>query len=972
MADFTRQTLTFDLVGIDLARPVDQLPPGFYRIAENVRPYGTGQAQGRQGITQVSLTGTTGDPVHSIVSFDDPIPDPTRFPDSFQPRFRIMGTGTTILGAGNTYDPNAFIPMNDGVNIPDTPFSGKPLTFALTDSDFSPRPWCYIGDFNQMRKVNSNAFSFHMGIAPPNFAPTAAIDAANPDGPDVGASPNPYIYAWRARADYDLNTGCVSNLGPAIRMVNGLSPSSSAGAPIPPSNILVTLAAAHPDPSARYMDLFRWGGSLPTWLYIGTVSNTAGNTVLDTFNDIAIASNEQADLDDNQPFLSVDTGKWGHCSITPLGAGLGCTMTVLDGDVLKPWNAQDAPYYPAGTQVSISGTVFTFYRSPDSATSVELLEDGGPDTGLIFTISAPELCHQPVPCIWGPFGGGLTGIFLFACGDPLNPGSIYWTKGNHPESHPGANTLEITSGAEPMMNGTLYDGNPYVFSTKRMFTLYPTLGQISDFTALEIPNSKGLFARWGMCVTPIGIAFVAKDGIYLSSGGPPTSLTDDHLYPIFPHEGIEPSAFSNVDGNADSPFSPPDFTQPDTFRLAFGDGFLYFDYIDQSGTYRTLVYNLLDKQPGWVSRDTYSPQVISRYFENVHSDADPTKSWSQVLMGGLDGNIWKYGGDTDGAGAAIAGHLRTGAWDDKDQRPRKFWGDIEIDLDALCDTFDVEIGFDNYSYFSQVTLTGTNITGRRRVTCDINAGLGQYAYNIGLDITWSVTSGQPLLYWWIPTVIPKPELTALRTTDWDDDGYQGAKFVQGFILRADTLNQTRQIQVLSDGGVLQQTFSMLHPNEQEIAYWFTTPFITHLLRFLPADAKFWRYFKPRWIWNPAPELAGVWTTQETTHDLEGYFFHRDFLPALVSTGPVNLRVTVNGNPGSPFNYTIPSTGGLFLKQYMALQAMKAREVQYSLTGDPFRMFVKDSEVRVKQWGSTGPFLSAKPFGDVSRESGAKI
>jgi hypothetical protein len=165
---------------------------------------------------------------------------------------------------------------------------------------------------------------------------------------------------------------------------------------------------------------------------------------------------------------------------------------------------------------------------------------------------------------------------------------------------------------------------------------------------------------------------------------------------------------------------------------------------------------------------------------------------------------------------------------------------------------------------------------------------------------------------------------------------------------------------------------MLHPNEQEIAYWFTTPFITHLLRFLPKDALFWRYFKPRWIWNPAPELAGVWTTQETTHDLEGYFFHRDFLPALMSTGPVNMRVTVNGNPQSPFDYTIPSTGGLFLKPYLPLQAMKAREVQYSLTGDPFRLFVKDSEVRVKQWGSTGPFLSAKPWGDLSRESGAKI
>lgn len=963
MADFERNAQLFDVRGICLSKPVDRLAPNEYRLLDNVRPYGEGRLQGRQGITLVSLSGTTGDPAHSVFSFEDPIPSPTQFPGAFIRRVRLLGSGTELLAARDATDPVAFAPVTYN---PDG-YSGRPMTFAVASSQYSQRPWAFVGDFNKLVKVNSAVQAWQTGVAPPNFAPTIALGAVNPDGPNVGDSPNPYIYAFRARTDPLVVTGAVSNLGPAVRMVNGLSPAGQ--------NIEITLPQAHPDPQVGYIDVFRWGGSLPVWLYIGTTPNIAANVITDSFPDSAIANGQQAELNDNQPFLSVDIGQQGTATITALGPGLGALMTITAGDLLRPYDAAGTdPYYLAGNQVSIGGQLFTFYRSPDTTTTVELLEDpvGAPFSDF-FLIPNPEMARQALPCIWGPFGGGLTGTFIFACGDALRPGAIYWTKGNNPESHPGTNVLDITSGSEPLMNGCLYNGNCYVFSTRRCWSMYPTLGQVSDFSAIEIPNSKGIFARWGICVTPYGICFVSKDGIYLTTGGEPVSLTDRDLYPLFPQESQgDDSGFPEIDGLEGVTFNPPDFDEPDSFRLAYGDGFLYFTYLDTGGVYRTLVYGFEQREPGWVSRDTYTPEVTLQFYENFH-DETAGSSWAKVLMGSLDGRVFEIGGNADNE-AAIAGHIRTGSYDTGDPRPRKLWGDVELDLDATCDTLDVKAGFDNFSYLSTLSATGTNITGRRRLLSDINAGLGQYAYNLGMDISWSVIDSQPVLYFWTPTHVHKVELTATRVTDWDDAGYPGSKFVQGFTLRADTLNVTRQIAVLSDGGVIQQVFSVLHPNEQEVTYWFTTPFISSLLRLAPQDAQFWRMLGVTWIWEPSPNLAAVWTTQNTTHDLPGYFSHRDFLPALISfNDPVILTCTINGDANSPYSYTIPAGLGLYRKFYLPLQPMKGREVQYSLTSIcPFRLFLKDCEVRVKAWGQGGPYVSKRPFGDISREIGARI
>jgi hypothetical protein len=969
MADYQRQTFPFACRGINLSAPVDRLPPTDYRCLDNVRPYGTNRIQGRQGTTQVNAgTVPGGSKVHSLYSWNDSIPSPSSQPGAFSVCTRLAGIDTDLSGAVDPTNPASF-------EIIDTGFSGNPLSFVISESQFSSRPFCIVGDSSKMRKISSAIeLPRQVGVAPPNFAPTTAFFGTGPGpiGPDIASSPYGYVYRLRARVSSVLNSGCISALGPAVRDLNALSPSSANATG--PRFIWVTIPQAHPDPQVTLLDIFRWGGSLPVWKYIGTVSNTAGSTLLDIFSDLDIASNEEVDptvAEDNQPFTSVDQTRRGTCTVTPIGTGLGATVTITSGDQFRAYNATgDNPFDLAGNQISLDGTLFTFYRSPDTATTVEILEDyQNPTTNVDFTVTLPEIMHQPLPCLWGPFGGGSSGVFVFAVGDALRPGAVYWTKGNHPESHPSSNVLDITSSAEPLMNGCIYSGNPYVFSTRRMFSLYPTLGQVTDFIALEVPNSIGLFAKWGLCVTPFGIVFIAKDGLYLFAGGAPVSLTNEDLYPIFRHEGFTDAALDLIDGlnGITGGFSAPDWSQPDLMKLAYGDGFLYWDYTDESSTPRTLVGQFdtsAGRFTGWISRDTHTPSVLTHYWERYEQGAKHGKT----LMGTASSTILEYGGTAD-VGTAIVGRIRTGAFDTGDTRPRKRWGDVWLYLDSQCDVLDLKAGFDNFLLLSALATTGLNLTGERPLIGDVNDGLGQYARNLGLDISWSVQDGTPIFYNWVPTWIPKPELIALRATDWDDLGYPGAKFVQGFKLKADTLGVARTVEVLDDFNVAHAFTPALvnHPREQTIAYSFNTPFISHLVRLHPTDANFMRIEGVEWIFNPAPELVTTYTTQETTLDFEGWFSHRDIYLPVMSTATVTLTVIVNGNPASPFTYTFASTGGLYKKLYQILQPMKALEVQYSFTSSAgFRLFSRDLEIRVRQWSSTGPFLMKRPAGEVSR------
>jgi hypothetical protein len=969
-----RDPQPFACRGINLSAPVDRLGPGKYRALENVRPYGEQQILGRPSIMPAD-TYAAANPVHSIKLLNDPIPRPNQFPSAFNAQVLFKGDGAELRSG-------VYLSGNPPLvnNLVDNGFSGNPLALLAFKPSFGPRPWLIIGDSNKMRITSSNTQPFQYGVAPPNDPPTAALGAANPNGPQI-VSPNPpYVYRYRGRKAGDIQTGEYGNAGPSMRTVDG------SGNPLGVSpnlqNVVVTIVTAHPDPSVVYLDVFRFGGTLTNWVYVGSCSNVAGATVTDTFNDAVAANQPLLEFDDFQPWPTFDQGLFGTCTITPQAGG-GAILNITSSARFKWYNSSnlDQPYYGYGNAILIGGQAYTFYRAPVSATQVELVENVAGGTSGNFLMPSPEIWHQPLAFMWGPYGGGESGTFFFGVGDQYRLGALHWTKGNRPECAPDANVLDITQPSEPLQNGCMYGGNPYVFSSERCFQIYPTFGSATDFIAIEVPNSKGLYMRWAIAVGPLGIYFRARDGIYMTNGGAPVSLTDDDLYSIFPHEaGLNEGQPFVADGQGATPysvggaFSPPDDTKETAQRLCYADGFLYYDYIDQGGTQRTLVLNTVTG--GWISRDTYTPPITMHYAGEGGDSLVTGEGIHECYMGASNGLAYQYSANVTDNGAGIFGHIRTIAVSAKDPRPRKLWGDVWLDYDSQCETLDIDLGFDNYNYFSVETQAGTNLNGRRQSIVDINNGEGQYAMNVGVDVSWTTSIGRPAFFTWDPSYEPMPELTILRASNWTDDGYPGAKFFQGFYVEGDSLAIARTLQVqLDGGGIVAQTFSYTAANRQEQPFSFASPFISRLVRILPADANMWRLFKIRWIWEPAPDLALSWITQPTTHDFTEFFHHRDAYLALVAGTAVNLKVT-RYDDGAVFSYSFPATtqGAVFQqKLYSVLQPMKAKIVGYALTSpQPFRLFQKDCSMRVGPWGRQQAYRVVQPFGDQSRRQGAII
>ena len=742
-------------------------------------------------------------------------------------------------------------------------------------------------------------------------------------GPDIGQIGMPMLYRYRGRSTV---TGAKSNPGPPMR--TGISPKRQS---------VVVSMTQDSDSQTDVLDVYRFGGVLLGWTYIGTAENSTSPFFTDVFSQLDIANSDRLEFDNFQPFSTIDTPKEGTCDV------VGTTVLHVSGDTFNTAWAR-------GSIITIDGVPHILYNQPTSTTRLEIVETAGTKTGVKFRIEQPTLLGQPMPVMWGPLAGETAG-FLFACGDDFQPGVVFITKGNQPDSAPEVFQVELTSPSEPLMNGVVYDGRSYVFSSERLFALYPSFGAANVFTPREVPNGKGLFSRWGLAVGP-SIWFLSKDGIYEFGAGGLRSITDSDLFEFFPGEGRVPRSVTLAGVTID----PPDFSQVSDLRLSYYDSYLYFSFIDTSANRRTLVYDTRTR--GWFY-DAYTPGII------IHSGEDGL-GINSLLLGGTDGKVYQATG-TDDNGSNISGRIITRSLQLGDQRSQKLLGDIMVEMDSGGETITIAPWRDAFTIAVGAPQTKSTVS-RLQTILDLSSGEGVLAEEIGLNISWALATS-PKFYEWGPSYVPKPESTFLRGSDWDDLGYTGAKFVQGVVIEADTSNVARTVQVQHDGGTLGATITVNHNGQIENPFSFT-PFVAHNVRLVPTDGNSWRLFKYRFVWEPMPELTTVWETQATTHNLPGFQHLRDGYISLISTDTVTLTITADG---VAFNYSIPSTAGGHRKTYLVFQRMKGKEFVYRLSSaSGFRLFLRDSEVRVRPWGGESGYIVNQPFGDVHRESGARI
>ncbi len=183
------------------------------------------------------------------------------------------------------------------------------------------------------------------------------------------------------------------------------------------------------------------------------------------------------------------------------------------------------------------------------------------------------------------------------------------------------------------MNGGVYYGVPYVFSSDQLYALLPNIGQSTQlFIPRKVANSKGLFARWALAQGR-SIYALGKNGIYKTDLSSYESITNQDLNLLFPHDGQPGQAITlgTVTVN------PPDMTKTSKLRISYYDDHLYFDFQDTLGVQRTLVYDELFNVWGI---DDYTPNVLTHY-------GDEGEGAHAIVCGGIDGRAYLMSGLTD-------------------------------------------------------------------------------------------------------------------------------------------------------------------------------------------------------------------------------------------------------------------------------------------------------------------------------------
>lgn len=469
-----------------------------------------------------------------------------------------------------------------------------------------------------------------------------------------------YRYVYRSTA-----TGAQSNPSP-----------ESAAETIPVSANTIT-SVWSPDPQVDVVDYYRIDSAVANFTYVGTGPNDdlgsapgTNTPITDSITDTELGD-QLLNYDNYEPFPSIDLPQKGVCSIS------GGVITWVSGGAIGGTATGFNVRWLAGTEILIgspTSLAYTFIARPTSNTTVTI--PGIPNaTNVAYEIPEPILAAQPLPYMWGPTDNI---NYTYAVGDPLRPGTLYWCQGSNLDAAPDTNQQDVTDPGEPLVNGGIAGGLGVLFSIKRAWLILPNFFNAvatatgttgSTWSLQESGITRGLYMPRCLWVSGGGLIFFrVDDGIHVSNHGATSqSITDEDLYPLFPHEspGVGISAPKTIT-IAGYTISPPDDTLPQLQRFSGDKAYMYWNYQGIDGNPHTMVFDLAAM--GWVW-DLYTPPAA------IHG-ADEGQSTQGTLVGCIDGTVRLLSSAGTEAATAV---LLTPAFDANDTRNIKKWADIYIE-----------------------------------------------------------------------------------------------------------------------------------------------------------------------------------------------------------------------------------------------------------------------------------------------------
>lgn len=841
-------------------------------------------------------------------------------------------------------------------------------------------------------------------------------------GPDTSTNLTPFLYRFRYRSSL---TGAASRPGPAMR--SGMTAQRQAAT--------ITCVASG-DPQVDKIDIERLGGTAPEWHYLGTAPNSSP-TFLDDQLTAAVLINAPLDTDLFEPFPIIDTPrnsivnvcgtalKWvsgdkfnvqwaadtevkvnGKTttlyatpqsdtvmylddSIAPSGAGASLEISepIL---AAQPLPVMWGPFYDtmmAAGNINDPGSVyFTKQFNPDAAPDYNRVEITSPSETMMNGVVYDSRCYV------------FSDQRMFAAQPQGGENGITFT---FPEVRNGKGLFSkwaITVGAKIwfLASDGIYetDGGEPVLISRDLAPLFPQGDNAVGFAVNGIlPIDMNSILR--LCAHQSYLFFDYVD----TSGNSHTFVYDtadkawfwdtypwgfcSHFSESGLENGIETRALLGGGNNGflylhGESFSDSGFTIP----VAGWTGAVDFGETRAKKIYGDMVFDL---DPG----DTTIFATPST--DNLTTDITPQGSWSggRQITDPIDLG--------QGVGVFARNVGMKFSWSSSGSRPAIYYWEPSY-LERPENTFlrGTDWGDGGYAgaklvrgFILEADASDTVGNTRSFALQGDQATIQSYAGVFGGQLVQAFAINPPKavsLLRILPTDAGQwrqfsvsyiyeqlPEYSAMSSV-YSDEGYEGAKFVQGVIIEGSTVGDV-SAQVQFDGDQAGPAITLNYPGSTLFAAPFSwVPFIAHNLRVVPAGPV--RLGKIRWVFEPSPELAQYWFTQGTSHQIPGWQFLRDGYIAHISTAQVVLTVTVDGRN---YTYYIPSSGGVYKKSYVVFgdgadpsTPLKGKLFTYSLfSTSPFRLFVRDSEVRVHPWAGPGYELR-QPFGDNSFQQGAKI
>lgn len=549
-------------------------------------------------------------------------------------------------------------------------------------------------------------------------------------------SPVGYFYTSTFR---DSTTGAGSVPGPVARY--SLNPLREAVLITP-----ATTSAAGVD----YEDIYREGGSLTDFVYIGSVTNNTGspNTFLDGLSDFAISGNPGVDLTLLQPWPVLGLPLTGVVNV------VGTSVKWVSGDTFPVAMLTN-------TVILLNGVAFLTRGQPHSTIFMELQADAGVLTNAVFSIASPTLAGQPMPLAFGLLEGPFVPV-AFALGDPVNSGTLYYSNSSNLDAASDQNTLELTGPTEPLVTGEVWNGFAFAGSRENVFVIQYSYTGTYQFR--RIPGPSGFWSRWTICRGPDGIYALGRDGIYKWTDSGAVSITDDLLYPLFPHDG---QAAVGANG-----LLPVDMNATSLMRLSATDFDVRFTYYDTAANQVTLRYEIARKR--WFLH-SYGDQISLEYLDEPLENSPNTQQI--ILLSRTLGNLYLVGGDTDN-NVVITTQVQLPYLDNGDFRSQKLFVDYLVDADQTG-TLNVQAFYNNgvsSTTPSVIALSGSRIQTPVNVS-SVPGGLTLYR-NISPRFVWTGGPDGPRVYGFEPSFYNQPYLSKRLDTQFFGLSFPGWKLAR--------------------------------------------------------------------------------------------------------------------------------------------------------------------------------------------------